>query len=67
MTVKWKAPVVITSLGAREDVNTEPAFWGQFPGNEAYLVRRALISTSNAAGFLSLHGMPFGRPCAMDA
>jgi type IV secretion system protein VirB4 len=50
------------AIAAREDVNMEPAFWGQFPGNEAYLVRRALISTANAAGFLSLHGMPFGKP-----
>ena len=28
----------------REDVNLEPAFWGQFPGNEQYVVRRALIT-----------------------
>ncbi len=49
-------------VAVREDVNLEPCFWGQFPGNEAYVVRRALISTANAAGFLSLHGMPFGRP-----
>jgi type IV secretion system protein VirB4 len=59
------AGAALADLGAiavREDVNTEPSFWGQFPGNESYLVRRALISTANAAGFLSLHGMPFGRP-----
>jgi type IV secretion system protein VirB4 len=59
------ASAALADLGAiavREDVNTEPSFWGQFPGNEDYLVRRALISTANAAGFLSLHGMPFGRP-----
>lgn len=49
-------------VAVREDVNLEPGFWGQFPGNESYVVRRALISTANAAGFLSLHGMPFGRP-----
>jgi type IV secretion system protein VirB4 len=52
----------IGAIAVREDVNFEPCFWGQFPGNESYLVRRALISTANAAGFLSLHGMPFGRP-----
>jgi type IV secretion system protein VirB4 len=45
----------------REDINLEPCFWGQFPGNEAYLVRKALISSANAAGFLSLHGMASGR------
>ncbi len=51
----------IGAIAVREDVNLEPAFWGQFPGNEDYLVRRALISTSNAAGFFSLHGFPSGR------
>ncbi|MCW3796887.1 VirB4 family type IV secretion/conjugal transfer ATPase [Sphingomonas sp. BN140010] len=51
----------IGAVAVREDVNLEPAFWGQFPGNETYVVRRALISTANAAGFLSLHGFPLGR------
>jgi type IV secretion system protein VirB4 len=51
----------IGAVAVREDVNLEPAFWGQFPGNEVYLVRRAMISTANAAGFLSLHGFPLGR------
>jgi len=58
------ATAALTDVGAvavREDVNLEPAFWAQFPGNESYLVRRALISTANAAGFLSLHGHPLGR------
>ena len=52
----------IGAIAVREDVNLEPLFWGQFPGNEAYLVRRALISTANAAGFVSLHGFPVGKP-----
>ena len=51
----------IGAVAVREDINLEPCFWGQFPGNESYVVRRALISTGNAAGFLSLHGMPIGR------
>lgn len=51
----------IGAVAVREDINLEPGFWGQFPGNEAYIVRRALISTANAAGFLSLHGLPMGR------
>jgi hypothetical protein len=58
------AASVLADVGAiavREDVNLEPAFWAQFPGNEAYIVRRALISASNAAGFLSLHGFPQGQ------
>jgi type IV secretion system protein VirB4 len=59
------AAAAIADIGAiavREDVNLEPLFWGQFPGNEAYLVRRALISSTNAAGFISLHGFPVGKP-----
>ncbi|WP_294172129.1 VirB4 family type IV secretion/conjugal transfer ATPase [uncultured Sphingomonas sp.] len=59
-----EAGAALADLGAvavREDVNLEPAFWGQFPGNETYAVRRAMISSANAAGFLSLHGFPLGR------
>lgn len=52
----------VGAVAVREDVNLEPAFWGQFPGNEAYVVRKALISTTNAAGFMSLHGFPLGQP-----
>ena len=48
-------------IAVREDVNLEPSFWAQFPGNENYAVRRAMVSTSNAAGFLSLHGFPLGK------
>ena len=59
-----QAAAALSDIGAvavREDINLEPCFWGQFPGNEEYAVRRALISTANAAGFLSLHGLPMGR------
>ena len=49
------------AIAVREDTNLEPAFWGQFPGNEGYLVRRALISTANMAGFGSFHGMALGQ------
>jgi len=49
------------AIAVREDVNLEPAFWGQLPGNEAYLVRRALISTANMACFGSLHGFALGQ------
>lgn len=51
----------IGAIAVREDTNLEPAFWGQFPGNEAYLVRRAMISTANMAGFGSLHGFALGQ------
>jgi type IV secretion system protein VirB4 len=50
------------SIGVREDVNLEPSFWAQFPGNEMYIARGAMISTSNAASFISMHGFPMGQP-----
>jgi type IV secretion system protein VirB4 len=49
------------AIVVREDTNLEPAFWGQFPGNEGYLVRRAMISSANMASFGSLHGMALGQ------
>lgn len=49
------------AVAVREDVNLEPCFWGQFPGNEALLVRRALISSANMASFGSLHGFALGQ------
>ncbi|MXP29924.1 VirB4 family type IV secretion/conjugal transfer ATPase [Porphyrobacter algicida] len=48
------------AIAVREDINLEPAFWGQFPGNENYIVRRALISSANMASFGSLHGFALG-------
>jgi len=53
-----------TEMGAiavREDVNLEPAFWAQFPGNFKDVARRALISTANFAGFASGHNFPVGK------
>ena len=49
------------AVAVREDVNLEPAFWGQFPGNEAFIVRRALITSANMACFGSLHGFALGQ------
>lgn len=60
-----EAGATMSDFGAivvREDVNLEPAFWAQFPGNEAYIARRAMISTANVAGLVSLHGFPIGTP-----
>ena len=51
----------IGAVAVREDLGLEPAFWAQFPGNEDYAARRALISTGAFAGFASLHGFPIGR------
>jgi type IV secretion system protein VirB4 len=48
-------------IAVREDIALEPAFWAQFPGNFTYIARRALISTSNFAGFASSHNFPLGR------
>lgn len=52
----------IGAVGVREDLNLEPSFWAQFPGNFEYIGRRALISTGNFSGLSSLHGFPTGRP-----
>ena len=49
------------AVAVREDANLEPAFWGQLPGNEDFLVRRALISSANMACFGSLHGFSLGQ------
>ncbi|WP_029912921.1 VirB4 family type IV secretion/conjugal transfer ATPase [Caulobacter sp. UNC358MFTsu5.1] len=53
-----------TEMGAiavREDINLEPAFWAQFPGNFKDIARRAMISTANFAGFASGHNFPVGQ------
>ncbi|MEM8986139.1 MAG: VirB4 family type IV secretion/conjugal transfer ATPase [Pseudomonadota bacterium] len=52
----------IGALSVREEMNLEPAFWAQFPGNEAYAARKAMISTTNFAGLSSMHGFPIGKP-----
>ncbi|MFC6621023.1 VirB4 family type IV secretion/conjugal transfer ATPase [Novosphingobium panipatense] len=49
------------AVAVREDVNLEPAFWGQMPGNESFVVRRSLISSANMACFGSLHGFAMGQ------
>jgi type IV secretion system protein VirB4 len=50
------------SIVIREDMNAEPAFWAQLPGNFAYIARRALISSRNFVGFASLHNFAVGKP-----
>jgi type IV secretion system protein VirB4 len=57
------AQAAIADIGAvavREQLNLEPSFWAQFPGNFDYIARRALISSGNCAGLCSLHGFPIG-------
>lgn len=48
-------------ITVRESVNLESAFWAQFPGNADYIARRAMVSTANLAGLVSLHGFPLGE------
>lgn len=49
------------AIAVREDTNLEPSFWAQFPGNEEYVVRSALISSANMASFGSFHGFALGQ------
>ena len=58
-TIALLADLGITAV--REDMALEPAFWAQFPANFRYIARRGLVSTTNLAGFASLHNFPVGR------
>jgi type IV secretion system protein VirB4 len=49
------------AIAVREDVNLEPAFWAQFPGNLAYVGRKALVSAANFASLASCHNHPTGQ------
>ena len=49
------------AIAVQEDVNLEPAFWAQFPGNFKYIARKAMISVANFASLASLHGHPLGQ------
>ncbi len=51
----------IGAISVREDLNLEPAFWSQFPGNADFIARKALLSTGNLAGLVSLHNFPLGN------
>jgi len=48
-------------IGVREDINLEPAFWAQFPGNFSYVARKAMISAANFASFAAFHDTPVGQ------
>ena len=49
------------AIAVREDMNLEPAFWAQFPGNFRYIARKSLISAANFASLASFHGHPRGQ------
>ena len=48
-------------VSVREDINLEPTFWAQFPGNFKFIARKALISAANFASFASLHNHSVGQ------
>jgi type IV secretion system protein VirB4 len=55
----------LTDLGmvaVREDLGLEPAFWAQFPGNNSFITRRALVASRNFASMASCHNFALGRP-----
>lgn len=45
----------------REDLNLEPCFWAQLPGNFSFIARDSMISTANFAGLASMHNYPCGN------
>ena len=47
-------------VAVREDLNLEPGYWAQLPGNFKMIARKGLISTNNFSGFSSLHTFPSG-------
>ena len=51
----------IGAIAVREDVNMEPAFWAQLPGNFKYIARKALISNANFASLASFHNHAAGK------
>ncbi|HKR90390.1 MAG TPA: VirB4 family type IV secretion system protein, partial [Phenylobacterium sp.] len=51
----------VGAIAVREDVNLEPGFWSQFPGNFSYIARKALISVANYASLASFHNHPVGQ------
>ncbi len=51
----------VSAIWVREDLNCEPAFWAQLPGNASYIARSSMVSSKNMAGFSSLHNYPSGQ------
>jgi len=51
----------LSIIAVREDIGLEPAFWAQFPGNEDFIARKALVSTRNFASFASWHSFATGQ------
>ncbi len=49
------------AIAVREDINLEPSFWAQFPGNFGFISRKAMISTANFVSLASFHNHPTGQ------
>ena len=49
------------AIAVREDMNLEPSFWAQFPGNFSFIARKSLVSTGNFASLASFHNHPTGQ------
>ena len=49
------------AIAVREDMNLEPSFWAQFPGNFPFIARKSLVSTGNFASLASFHNHPTGQ------
>jgi len=47
-------------VGVRETAALEPAFWAQFPGNQSFTPRPAMVSSANFASLASCHNHPIG-------
>ena len=49
------------AIAVREDMNLEPSFWAQFPGNFSFIARKSLVSTANFSSLASFHNHPTGQ------
>ncbi|HJK87741.1 MAG TPA: VirB4 family type IV secretion/conjugal transfer ATPase [Candidatus Megaira endosymbiont of Hartmannula sinica] len=47
-------------IAVREDINMEPCYFAQLPGNADYIVRKSVVNSLNLAGFASFHNYPIG-------
>lgn len=49
------------AVAGREDLGLESAFWSQLPGNHAFRIRPALITSRNFTAMAPLHNFPAGH------
>ncbi|MCD6040278.1 MAG: virB4 [Gammaproteobacteria bacterium] len=48
-------------IAVREEAGLKPAYFSMLPANQAYITRRALITSQNLASFASLHNYATGQ------